>query len=317
MYEIVKRKIGKCGILRLHNKKSSEYVEIIPLLGGRIHKLVLSNQRRLHDLLYTQSIENWSIPYFAGAKLFPFPNRIANGQYTFQDRDRILLINEQGSRKNAIHGLVHNANFEVKSMECSNSVAKLTLECEYLGGIPGYEYSFYLKIVHTLSDQGYKALTFVKNIGPNIMPMGDGWHPYIQLGSKVDNLQISTPSNLFLQLDENLIPTGEVLKMTQNLGSNDLFGIDLNHCFIINGKTSLAKTRLTDPITGHTVVIWQDASPKGYGFVQYYIPQERECIAIEPMSCAPNAFNNKIGLIELSPDEIFSAEFGIYMEPQE
>jgi aldose 1-epimerase len=38
-----------------------------------------------------------------------------------------------------------------------------------------------------------------------------------------------------------------------------------------------------------------------YPYLQIYIPDNRQSIAIENLSAAPDAFNNKIGLLELEP----------------
>jgi aldose 1-epimerase len=42
---------------------------------------------------------------------------------------------------------------------------------------------------------------------------------------------------------------------------------------------------------------------KGYNFLQIYTPPHRKSIALEPLTGAPDAWNNKIGMIALLPDE--------------
>ena len=55
-----------------------------------------------------------------------------------------------------------------------------------------------------------------------------------------------------------------------------------------------------------------------YSFIQIYSAdrvldpnRRRMSIALEPMTCAPNAFNSDIGLITLSPGEEFIGRWGI------
>ncbi len=55
-------------------------------------------------------------------------------------------------------------------------------------------------------------------------------------------------------------------------------------------------------------VVFQD---KSMNFLQIYTPEKRRSIAIEPMSCLADAFNNKIGLITLKPGKSISHHFGI------
>ena len=57
--------------------------------------------------------------------------------------------------------------------------------------------------------------------------------------------------------------------------------------------------------------IWQETGKYKYNFLQVYTPPHRKSIAIEPMTCAPDAFNNKDGLIVLGPFESFYAVCGI------
>jgi len=59
--------------------------------------------------------------------------------------------------------------------------------------------------------------------------------------------------------------------------------------------------------------ICQETGKYKYNFLQVYTPPHRKSIAIEPMTCAPNAFNNEQGLIILAPFESFSASWGISM----
>ena len=48
-----------------------------------------------------------------------------------------------------------------------------------------------------------------------------------------------------------------------------------------------------------------------YNYLQVFIPPLRNSIAIEPMTCNTDAFNNKEGLIILEPDQQFKASYGV------
>jgi aldose 1-epimerase len=56
-----------------------------------------------------------------------------------------------------------------------------------------------------------------------------------------------------------------------------------------------------------------------YKFLMVYTPdaisdlaRRRRSIAIEPMTCAPNAFRSRDGLIVLQPGESWSGSWGIF-----
>ncbi|MEZ9134254.1 aldose 1-epimerase, partial [Vibrio breoganii] len=73
----------------------------------------------------------------------------------------------------------------------------------------------------------------------------------------------------------------------------------LNHCFEFDSKTTnqLAFTRSD---SSAAIRYQQDES---YPFVQLYTPTSEQSIAIEPMTCPADAFNNQIGLLTLSPNQ--------------
>lgn len=56
---------------------------------------------------------------------------------------------------------------------------------------------------------------------------------------------------------------------------------------------------------------WQEKGPNKYNYLQLYIPPDRNSIAIEPMTCNIDAFNNHNGLITLQPKESFDAKYGV------
>jgi aldose 1-epimerase len=57
---------------------------------------------------------------------------------------------------------------------------------------------------------------------------------------------------------------------------------------------------LKDDQLGLALYIYPERS---YPYLQIYTPPHRKSIAIENLSSAPDAFNNKMGLIELGPED--------------
>src|SRR5579884_2730740 len=63
------------------------------------------------------------------------------------------------------------------------------------------------------------------------------------------------------------------------------------------------------------VTVWMDES---FGFLMLYTGdalddpgRRRQGLAVEPMTCAPDAFHNGYGLVVLEPDETFRGTWGI------
>ncbi|MGO7984001.1 aldose epimerase, partial [Rhizobium johnstonii] len=68
-----------------------------------------------------------------------------------------------------------------------------------------------------------------------------------------------------------------------------------------------ATARLSDPATGRSVELWVDG---GYRYLMVYtadqvsrVARRRTAVAIEPMTCPPDALRSGIDLIELAPGE--------------
>jgi aldose 1-epimerase len=71
--------------------------------------------------------------------------------------------------------------------------------------------------------------------------------------------------------------------------------------------------RLSDPHGEEAVTLWLDES---FPYVMLFsgdgLPDvARGSLAVEPMTCAPNAFRTGEGLVVLAPGESLSSEWGI------
>ncbi|MFL5929517.1 MAG: hypothetical protein ACJ77E_21495 [Gaiellaceae bacterium] len=75
---------------------------------------------------------------------------------------------------------------------------------------------------------------------------------------------------------------------------------------------SLARVELRDPDTGASATIWLDES---YAYVQLFSGDsqprvDRRGIAVEPMTCPPNAFRTGDSLLVLDRGESAAATWG-------
>ena len=90
--------------LRLYNDKTGEFVTILPKFGANVNELVLGKNSQCYSLFDgNSSLEKMTgKALFKGAKLIPFPNRVANGYYQFSEQTYQLLCNES-DLNNALH----------------------------------------------------------------------------------------------------------------------------------------------------------------------------------------------------------------------
>jgi aldose 1-epimerase len=297
--------------IKLLNPQSGEYVSIIPAYGGNLNELVLSKDDKLHSIIAgdktLESLSGKTENYYRGTKLSPFPNRINNGKYTFNDKEYQLEVN---APPHALHGLCWNLPFTTKEQSATNNSARLILYANYNALHKGYPFTYQIEIECVLEPGNFKCATRITNSGEQSIPIGDGWHPYFMTGSKVNNLKLQLPEKKQLELDNSLIPTGNYVPGNSFSVPTLLYNTQLDHCFELDTTNAITETRLIDQSKNISIIIWQ----QGYKFIQVYTPPDRNSIAIEPMSCAPDAFNSKNGLIALSPKESTEFSFGVRLE---
>lgn len=254
-------------------------------------------------------------PVARGQALLPFPNRIEDGKYAFAGKELRLPIDEP-ERGHAIHGLTRWEKWKV-SRRTEGSV---TLR-HHLPPQRGYPFSLALEIEYTLSHTGLTVRTTATNTGEGPLPFGAGYHPYFTVGTKfVDDAMLRVPAASRLDLDERLIPRGRV-SVEENVPDfrekRRIGEAGINACFTDLSPDGDGKTRipLAHPDGEPEVAVWMDSEHR---YVQIYtgddIPDEarrRRSLAIEPMTCAPNAFNTGDGLRILVPGESFTGEWGV------
>lgn len=314
-FKIVEEKLGTIPSYKLLDTETGEYVSVLPSIGGAINAMALNNKGELVEIMkgYTseESLKETLETSFRGSNLFPFPNRIRDGKYSFKDIDYQLDVNFP-DESNAIHGLVYKTPFRIVDKEDGEIGCTLILEYRSEPS-PGYPFQYLFKIIYKLKEfEGFECKIKVANMTDQSIPVGHGWHPYFLADSdKVDELSLQFPAESMLEVDERNIPTGveTPYKVFQELKPVADTGLD--NCFQLAQEDVFAEIVVHNPAAGFGYRIWQETGKYKYNFVQIYTPPDRKSIAIEPMTCAPDAFNNEKGLIVLGPLENFQALWGI------
>jgi aldose 1-epimerase len=243
-----------------------------------------------------------------GQVLIPWPNRIEDGTYEF-DGQRYQLPLTERERGNAIHGLVRGKPWTVAEQERSRVLMKHALEPQ-----PGYPFSLALELEYSLSDDGLRVQTTATNVGAEAAPYGSGAHPYLRTGEgTVDSATLRIPARTVLQSNDRGLPLGsEPVEGTElDFRSPRPIGATvLDHAFtdLERGEDGLARVELAD-----RVALWVDeAYPYLMVFTGDPLPDvARRSLAVEPMTCPPNAFRSGEGVIRLQPGESVRSTWGI------
>ncbi len=295
--------------ISLKNDKEDFEMKIIPGYGANLCFLKLSGIELIDG--FKNNKECMEDTGFKNALLFPFPNRLKDGAYIFENKKYQFPINEP-ERDNALHGFLYNRPFKIKNYFVSDLDAGITLTYVYSGDIPAYPFPCDIEVSYSLSVvTGFRLGITVQNKSGGTMPVGLGWHPYFKIGQdSIDGFQLSIPSHKEYKLDKQLIPSH--LSLTQAGETLRLENKNLDNAYKISDEsTNQSYIYLEDRKNNRSIKFWQEAGEDKFNYFQIYTPTHRKSIAIEPMSCSIDAFNSKDGLIVLKPGQKIEMNCGV------
>jgi aldose 1-epimerase len=249
-------------------------------------------------------------PKGCGITLVPWPNRIRDGRYRFDGVDYQLALTEPAAR-NAIHGLGRWARWAL----VDHQPAAVTLRLDV---VPQNGYPFPVRVDVTYAvhaEHGLSVTIGAVNLGSARAPFGAGSHPYLATGGHaLGDTTLLLPARELLVTDEKHVPVG-----TRSVDGTDrdfrrgrrLKDIRMDDGFtaldVANGQ-GVAEVRSPDG----GARLWFDES---FRFLQVFtldaLKPGQPAIAVEPMTCAPDAFNTGAGLIVLEPGGAWRGSWGI------
>jgi aldose 1-epimerase len=292
-----------------HHIAAGEYRATVTELGANLRSL------RHSDIpLIVEYDADEVPPAGAGELLLPWPNRVDHGQYSFGGQDLQLDLSEPANG-NAIHGLTRWASWEL--IAAGSDRAELGLR---LLGRPGYPFCLELRALYRLTpDQGLEVTVSATNPGHRAAPYGTGSHPYLRAGSGlVDEWALQLPAGQWLAADARGIPVGEPRDVTGSefdfRAGRPIGGTQLDHA--LTGLTRDTAGRAWAGLTGpdRSLALW--AGP-GYEWLQVFTGdslgpgRRRRALAIEPMTCPPNAFVSRTDLITIDPGATVTRQWGV------
>jgi len=254
-----------------------------------------------------------------GQLLLPWPNRIAGGSYQFQGQRFQLPINDHQGQ-NAIHGLARWLPWVPEVVSPDSLALSLRLLPQ-----PGYDFALRMVAEYRLLDEGLQVSVSATNLGSGALPWGLGAHPYLTLGSAlVDELEVRVPAELYLTCDHSGIPHGSPMPVAgtdfdfrswRRLGG---LALDTTFTGLTPDERGRAVAELRLPSATDRLQLWMDAS---HHYLQLFtgdaLPDSRDRrrgLAVEPMTCAPNAFRSGDGLVTLGPGESARSTWGLELQ---
>jgi aldose 1-epimerase len=238
--------------------------------------------------------------FFRGDVLAPWPNRIGDGRYEVEGKIFTAPINEI-DRNTALHGLVFGLDWHVTQQSDSQVQLEVNLQASV-----SYPTALRISATYQLSSAGLEISISATNIGEATAPYGVSIHPYLVANSdsRVDDWALMLPSDEVLEVDQaRLLPIAirPCAEMNFDFRGRSVIGSRfIDHAFKVNENKARAVT--VQDKDGIGVVMTFDHTSK---WIQIHTadrdggPTSRSCLAVEPMTCPPDAFRTGEDLIWL------------------
>lgn len=281
--------------------ESGEYRARIVTVGAGLAGLTLAGR----DLVIPHAVEELPDGYL-GKTLLPWPNRIADSAYEWNGARYEVGCNEPSTGA-ALHGLMCWTEWEVVHADKDSATLGAFIAPRY-----GYPWALETWVTYALNaDSGLTVSVHTKNIGAEPAPYGASSHPYLTLdGARNDSYELNVPATMIVEVDGDLAPvaTRPAVELDRDFSSPRLLGdLPIDHAFtgLPEGGWTVS---IRDPHSGMSASVASDAR-----WVQVYTADsmDRSGVAVEPMTCPPNAFNSHEDLIVLQPGESHTLSFSI------
>jgi aldose 1-epimerase len=246
-----------------------------------------------------------------GQNLIPWPNRIRDGRYVFNGATQQLALTEP-ARHNASHGLARYQPWVLIDKQADAVTNRVRIYPQQ--GWPGV---LEATITHRVSEDGLTVTVNATNIGSADVPFGYGAHPYLTVGeSTVDDVAITVPAESYLEVDDRLLPIkiSPVAGTAYDLRGGPVLGsVNLDTALTDLARDADGRWRVKLVLGDRYAEVWGDETMQ---WIQVFSggPSRNSSIAVEPMTCGPDAFNagpTHDGMRVLAPGSSFLGEWGI------
>jgi aldose 1-epimerase len=250
-----------------------------------------------------------------GTPLIPWPNRLADGRYSWEGQDHRLPLTEP-DKQNAIHGLLRWRNWAAVERGEERIVMAIRLHPTDQWPCP-----LDVSVAYSLRDDGLTVETRARNIGDGPCPYACGQHPYLSPGSdvKVDECTLELKAGTRILTDpERQLPTGtQPVEGTEyDFRSERAVGsLEIDYAFtdLERDNDGSSWVRLSCP-DGRTVELWTD---EAYPVTEIYTAdtlapaRQRRGLGAEPMTAPPNALATGELIVRLEPGDEHVARWGV------
>ncbi len=253
-------------------------------------------------------------PAYRGATLAPWPNRVVDGRYAFGGVEHRLALSEP-DRGQALHGLLAWAEFSDRLVLDDRVVLAAVIEPQ-----SGYPFRVEVETEYRIDADGLHQTVTAHNLGADAAPWGTGPHPYLVAGDgRVDDWTLALPASAVLTVTPDRLSPVAVEAVDEHpewdfrsaRGIGDVF---IDHAFTrLEREAGRAEVRVTTDAGSGVAISFDERCP----WVQVHTADtpsadtHRIGLAVEPMTCPPDAFRSGTDLVVLEPGAAHAASWRI------
>lgn len=293
-----------------HAIRHGELTAVVTEVGGGL-RLLRHGERDLVRPYGAAEVR----PRYRGSLLAPWPNRVVDGRYTFGGTTYQLDLTEP-ERGHALHGLVCWSRFDLVTHEAAGVEVRHRI-------VPrtGYPFEVEVRARYALADDGLTCTVTATNHGDADAPFGTAAHPYLVAGpGPVDGWTLDLPAGQVQEVTpDRLVPTGVRPLDGDELdfrGGRPIGATAVDHAYtgLVADDDGPVRVTVRGPEGEGTRCTWD---PRSLPWVQVHTadlaPPEasRVALAVEPMTCPPDAFSTGTDLRVLAPGASTEASWTI------
>ncbi|MEM7314456.1 MAG: aldose 1-epimerase, partial [Planctomycetota bacterium] len=208
--EIRKEKHAESGWSVYTLQQENTVVKVLPNAGFNAFSFQVEGREFFHQ---ADRLTNVAGVRCGNPILYPTPNRVRGGQFSFQGKNYRLKPSGKG---NHIHGLVNRLPWRVVSTTSDDQSATISAMVEFKPGTDRFRlFPFPHKFQVSISvESGRVRWTYLvdNSNGDSDVPFGVGFHPYWKYQDDRKATRLRIPASHLME-STKMLPTGNLLKL--------------------------------------------------------------------------------------------------------
>lgn len=221
-------------------------------IGAAIHRLdvpVAGVQRNV-VLTYADIGAYASDPYFVGATVGPFANRIRDARFALDGETFRVEANEPATG-HCLHGGSDGLHRQLFELRHDAGTASVHCRCELHDGVGGFPGNRVVEVVYRWLDDWALAIDFTASTDRDtVVSLAN--HAYFNLGGPIDDHVLRIDADAYTPTHSSGVPTGEIRSVVGTRfdfrAAKRVAGARFDHNFVLSGGGN--QPRLVAELTG-------------------------------------------------------------------